>query len=66
MCRIEDFFNSTGCDVVNEFRDNLLARIAQAEEAVRRAEERQDTYAAETHGADLANLRRLAAEHGVK
>jgi hypothetical protein len=53
-------------DVVNEFRDNLLARIAQAEEAVRLAEERQDTYAAETHGADLANLRRLAAEHGVK
>ncbi|MET9630831.1 hypothetical protein ABZX92_25490 [Lentzea sp. NPDC006480] len=51
---------------MNEFRDNLLARIEQAEEAVRRAEEQQDVYAAETHGADLANLRRLAAEHGVK
>ncbi|MDT7783286.1 MAG: hypothetical protein QOF58_1705 [Pseudonocardiales bacterium] len=51
---------------MNEFRDNLLARIEQAKEAVRRAEEQQDAYAAETHGADLANLRRLAAEHGVE
>ena len=65
-CRIEEIFNSTGCDVVNEFRDNLLARIDQAEQAVRLAVERQDAYAAEVHGADLANLRRLAAEHGVK
>ncbi|MFS8100617.1 hypothetical protein LFM09_26155 [Lentzea alba] len=51
---------------MNEFRDNLLARIEQAEEAVRLAVEQQDAYAAEVHGADLANLRRLAAEHGVK
>ncbi|SDH06249.1 hypothetical protein SAMN05216553_115101 [Lentzea fradiae] len=51
---------------MNEFRDNLLARIEQAEQAVREAGERQDAYAAEVHGADLANLRRLAAEHGVK
>ncbi|WP_167975569.1 hypothetical protein [Lentzea indica] len=51
---------------MNEFRDNLLARIEQAEEAVRLAVERQDAYAAEVHGADLANLRRLADEHGVK
>jgi hypothetical protein len=50
---------------VNEFRDNLLARIEQAEEAVRQAVERQDAYAAEVHGADLANLRRLADEHGL-
>jgi hypothetical protein len=51
---------------VHEFKDNLLARIEQAELAVRQAVERQDAYAAEVHGADLANLRRLAAEHGVQ
>ncbi len=51
---------------MNEFRDNLLARIEQAEQAVSNAEQQQDAYAAEMHGADLANLRRLAAEHGVK
>jgi hypothetical protein len=50
---------------VNEFKDNLLARIEQAKEAVRRADEEQDAYTAEMHGADLANLQRLAAEHGV-
>ncbi|MDX3659531.1 hypothetical protein PV646_19700 [Streptomyces sp. ID05-26A] len=50
---------------MNEFEDNLLVRIEQAEQAVRRAVEQQDEYAAEVHGADLANLRRLAAEHGV-
>jgi hypothetical protein len=50
---------------VNEFVDSLLIRVEQAEEAVRRAVEQQDEYAAEVHGADLANLRRLAAEHGV-
>jgi hypothetical protein len=50
---------------VNEFEDNLHLRLEQAEEAVRRAVEEQDEYAAEVHGADLANLRRLAAEHGV-
>ncbi len=51
---------------MNEFRDNLLSRIEQAEEAVRRAKEQQDSYTAEVHGADLANLRRLAVEHGVE
>jgi len=50
---------------VDEFRDSLLTRIEQAEQAVRLAVEQQDAYAAEVHGADLANLRRLAAEHGV-
>ncbi|MFI6096527.1 hypothetical protein ACIA8G_13280 [Lentzea sp. NPDC051213] len=50
---------------MNEFKDSLLIRLKQAEEAVRRAVEQQDEYAAEVHGADLANLRRLAAEHGV-
>lgn len=50
---------------MNEFRDNLLARIEQAEKAVRQAVEQQDAYAEEVHSADLANLRRLAAEHGV-
>lgn len=50
---------------MNEFRDSLLARIEQAEEATRVAVEQKDAYAADVHGADLANLRRLAAEHGV-
>ncbi|RDI34400.1 hypothetical protein [Lentzea flaviverrucosa] len=50
---------------MNEFEDSLLLRVEQAERAVRRAVEQQDEYAAEVHGADLANLRRLAAEHGV-
>lgn len=50
---------------MDEFRDSLLTRIEQAEQAVRLAVEQQDAYAAEVHGADLANLRRLAAEHGV-
>ncbi len=51
---------------MNEFADNLLARIEQAEQAERLAIEQQDAYAADVHGADLANLRRLAAEHGVR
>ncbi|MEV6717639.1 hypothetical protein AB0M48_37020 [Lentzea sp. NPDC051208] len=50
---------------MNEFEDNLLARVEQAEQAVRQALQQQDEYGAEVHGADLANLRRLAAEHGV-
>lgn len=50
---------------MDEFRDSLLTRIEQVEQAVRLAVEQQDAYAAEVHGADLANLRRLAAEHGV-
>ncbi|WP_197287978.1 hypothetical protein [Nocardia sp. NRRL S-836] len=50
---------------MNEFRESLLVRVEQAEQAVRRAVEQQDEYAAEVHSADLANLRRLAAEHGV-
>ncbi|MGW6442621.1 hypothetical protein [Lentzea sp. NPDC055074] len=50
---------------MSEFRDNLLSRVEQAERAVSRAVEQQDAYAAEVHAADLANLRRLAAEHGV-
>ena len=50
---------------MNEFKDSLLLRVEQAEQAVRRAVEQQDEYAAEVHAADLANLRRLAAEHGV-
>lgn len=64
-CRIKEFFNSTGRGPVNEFVDSLLIRVGQAEQAVRRAVEQQDEYGAEVHGADLANLRRLAAEHGV-
>ncbi|WP_330276331.1 hypothetical protein OG205_12250 [Lentzea sp. NBC_00516] len=50
---------------MNEFVDSLLIRVEQAERAVRQAVERQDEYAADVHAADLANLRRLAAEHGV-
>jgi len=50
---------------VNEFVDSLLIRIEQAEKAVRQAVEQQDEYAADVHRADLANLRRLAAAHGV-
>lgn len=50
---------------MNVFVDSLLIRVEQAEQAVRLALEQQDEYAAEVLGADLANLRRLAAEHGV-
>jgi hypothetical protein len=50
---------------VNEFEDSLLIRVEQAQQAVRQALEQQDEYGAEVHGADLANLRRLAAVHGV-
>lgn len=50
---------------MDEFEESLRVRVGQAREAVRRAAERHDDYAAEVHGADLANLRRLAAEHGV-
>ncbi|MFJ5991752.1 hypothetical protein [Lentzea sp. NPDC092896] len=50
---------------MNEFEDSLLIRVEQAEQAVRQAVEQQDEYAADVHRADLANLRRLAAEHGV-
>jgi hypothetical protein len=50
---------------VDEFEESLRLRVEQAGEAVRQAVELHDDYAAEVHGADLANLRRLAAEHGV-
>ncbi|WP_329792154.1 hypothetical protein V1227_09605 [Lentzea sp. DG1S-22] len=50
---------------MSEFEDSLLIRLEQAERAVRHAEEQQDDYGAEVHRADLANLRRLAGEHGV-
>ncbi|MDX8147278.1 hypothetical protein SK854_34575 [Lentzea sp. BCCO 10_0061] len=50
---------------MNEFVDSLLIRVEQAEQAVRQAVAQQDEYAADVHAADLANLRRLAAEHGV-
>ena len=50
---------------MDEFEESLRLRVGQAQEAVRLAVERKDEYAAEVHGADLANLRRLAAEHGV-
>lgn len=51
---------------MNEFKDSLLIRVERAEQAVRRAVEQQDDYGAEVHRADVANLRRLAAEHGVR
>ncbi|GLY50293.1 hypothetical protein [Lentzea sp. NBRC 102530] len=50
---------------MDEFEEGLRLRVGQAQEAVRLAVEQQDDYAAEVHGADLAELRRLAAEHGV-
>lgn len=50
---------------MDEFKESLLLRVEQAGEAVRQAVQRHDDYAAEVHGADLADLRRLAAEHGV-
>ncbi|MET9225747.1 hypothetical protein [Lentzea sp. NPDC003310] len=50
---------------MDEFEVSLRRRVGEAREAVRLAAERQDDYAVEVHGADLANLRRLAAEHGV-
>ncbi|WP_143091710.1 hypothetical protein [Lentzea albida] len=45
------------------FEESL--RVGQAQEAVRLAVAQEDVYAAEVHGADLANLRRLAGWHGV-
>ncbi|SES40654.1 hypothetical protein [Lentzea albida] len=50
---------------MGEFEDNLHRRLEQAERAVCLAVEQQDDYGAEVHRADLANLRRLAGEHGV-
>ncbi|KAA2258100.1 hypothetical protein F0L68_24300 [Solihabitans fulvus] len=50
---------------MSEFAASLRDRIRQAREAVRLASEAGDEHGASAHGADLANLRRLASEHGV-
>lgn len=47
------------------FVAGLRARAAQAREAVRRAADAGDDYGVQVHAADLADLRRLAAEHGI-
>lgn len=49
----------------SEFAGNLRRRVVAAQEAVRAARAAGDEHGAEAHEADLANLRRLAAEHGV-
>ncbi|MBP2478479.1 hypothetical protein JOF53_007351 [Crossiella equi] len=49
-----------------EFVHNLRSRVAAAEAAVREARAAGADHRAEAHAADLANLRRLATEHGVR
>ncbi|MBP2472101.1 hypothetical protein JOF53_000973 [Crossiella equi] len=50
---------------MSEFEANIHQRVAEAEAAVRAAREAGDEHRADLHEADLANLRRLAGEHGV-
>lgn len=50
---------------MSEFVANIHQRVAQAQEAVRAARAEGDEHRADLHEADLANLRRLAGEHGV-
>lgn len=50
---------------MSQFATSLRARIVQARQAVRAADEAGDQDRASDHGADLGNLERLAAEHGI-
>ncbi|MEV7554488.1 hypothetical protein AB0N89_33140 [Amycolatopsis sp. NPDC089917] len=50
---------------MSEFAVNLRDRVRQAREDVRIARLDSDDDRASAVGADLANLERLAAEHGV-
>lgn len=50
---------------MSEFAVNLRDRVRQAREDVRHARQDSDDDRASAVGADLANLERLAAEHGV-
>ncbi|MCK2244712.1 MULTISPECIES: hypothetical protein [unclassified Crossiella] len=51
--------------MASEFTANILQRVAQAEAAVQAARADGDEHRADLHEADLANLKRLAGEHGV-
>jgi hypothetical protein len=51
---------------VGDFAGILRARVRRAREAARLAAASGDEYRAQVHDADLANLYRLAAEHGVE
>lgn len=51
---------------MSEFAVNLRDRVRQAREEVRSARRASDEDRASAVGADLANLERLAAEHGVE
>lgn len=51
---------------MSEFAVNLRDRVRQAREEVRSARQASDEDRALALGADLANLERLAAEHGVE
>ncbi|GAB3746041.1 hypothetical protein GCM10027598_83610 [Amycolatopsis oliviviridis] len=51
---------------MSEFAVNLRDRVRQAREDVRIARLDSDDDRASAVGADLANLERLAAEHGVE
>jgi hypothetical protein len=51
---------------MSEFAVNLRDRVRQAREEVRSARQASDEDRASAVGADLANLERLAAEHGVE
>ncbi len=51
---------------MSEFAVNLRDRVRQAREDVRVARQDSDEDRALAVGADLANLERLAAEHGVE
>ncbi|MFI9454153.1 hypothetical protein [Amycolatopsis sp. NPDC052450] len=51
---------------MSEFAVNLRDRVRQAREDVQTAKQASDEDRASAVGADLANLERLAAEHGVE
>ncbi|RSM53620.1 hypothetical protein DL991_06120 [Amycolatopsis sp. WAC 01375] len=51
---------------MSEFAVNLRDRVRQAREDVQIAKQASDEDRASAVGADLANLERLAAEHGVE
>ncbi|KAA2247283.1 hypothetical protein F0L68_40340 [Solihabitans fulvus] len=51
---------------MGDFVASLRARTRQDREAEQAAAEAGDDYRVQVHAADLANLARLAAEHGVR
>lgn len=50
---------------MEDFAGGVRRRVREAREALRAAAESGDDYAAQAYADDLAEMMRLAAEHGI-